>query len=248
MPEGYDKQVAVRHLHMGDTALSRLIDEVGPCTLTPPSTTGPHVLFDRLASSILSQQLSVKAAATITGRLRARANAPAPARAADAAPAGEPPHGDPLDPARIAALDDDELRACGISRPKVAALRDLTHAVETARIPTLPKLTALTDEEVVTALTGVRGIGRWTVEMQLIFLLDRPDVFPVADVGVRRGFERTLELPHKATPAEMLDRSEAWAPYRSVASWYLWRAVDQTGQPASPPPTPSATPTPAADH
>src|SRR5699024_904536 len=98
MTGGYDKQRAVRHLHSGDTALAGLIDEVGPCTLAPPTLEGPHVLFDRLASSILSQQLSVRAAATITARLRARA--------ADT--------DGPLDPARIAALDDDELRACGI--------------------------------------------------------------------------------------------------------------------------------------
>ena len=86
------------------------------------------------------------------------------------------------------------------------------------------------DDEVIASLTTVRGIGRWTAEMQLIFLLDRPDVFPVADVGVRRGFERVLGLDEKASPDLMLERARLWAPYRSVASWYLWRAVDQTGE------------------
>lgn len=225
MSAGYDRAAAVRHLGGADPDLGRLIDSVGPCTLAPRSDAGPHTLFDRLVTAIMGQQLSVRAAATITGRLRDRAT-----------DGTEGAHLDPayLDPVRIGALTDDELRACGISRPKVAALRDLVDAVETGRIPTLPELDALTDEEVVAALTAVRGIGRWTVEMQLIFLLDRPDVFPVADVGVRRGFERTLGLEHKATPAEMLERAEDWEPYRSVASWYLWRAVDQTGQPGQP--------------
>lgn len=224
MGEGYDTVAAVRYLVQTDPDLRRLVDSVGPCTLQPPAETGPHTLFDRLASSIMSQQLSVKAAATITGRLRDRAAGPD-----DETAGARRRH---LIPERVAALDDDELRACGISRPKVASLRDLADAVTTARIPTLPELAHHSDDEVIDALTSVRGIGRWTAEMQLIFLLGRPDVFPVADVGVRRGFERTLGMERKATPAEMLDRSATWAPYRSVASWYLWRAADQTGEPA----------------
>ena len=111
---------------------------------------------------------------------------------------------------------------------------DLADAVRSGRIPDLQALREYDDDDVVTALTAVRGIGRWTAEMQLIFLLDRPDVFPVADVGIRRGFERVLGLDVKATPAQMIERSQDWAPYRSVASWYLWRAVDQTGQSVPP--------------
>lgn len=222
MTVGYDKVTAVRHLRQADPDLRRHIDVVGPCTLTPGADLGPHTLFDRLASSILSQQLSVKAAATIAGRLRERAAGPLQ-----------------LSPDRVAALSDDELRACGISRPKVAALRDLTDAVRTARIPALPELRTLDDDEVITSLTTVRGVGRWTVEMLLIFLLDRPDVFPVADVGVRRGFERVLGLEETATPAQMSTHAEGWSPYRSVASWYLWRAVDQTGEAAPAPPVPA---------
>ncbi|HHX83778.1 MAG TPA: DNA-3-methyladenine glycosylase 2 family protein [Actinomycetales bacterium] len=218
MDAGYSRTEAVRHLRAADRDLRLLVDVVGPCTLAPAPDAGPHTLFDRLASSILSQQLSVKAAATIAGRLRDRAS-----------DADVPRH---LDPARVAALGHEELRACGVSRPKVAALRDLADAVVTGRIPTLEELRGLDDDEVVAALTTVRGVGRWTVEMLLIFLLDRPDVFPVADVGVRRGFERTLRLERRATPAEMLERAGSWAPFRSVAAWYLWRAVDQTGQPA----------------
>ncbi|AWH93328.1 DNA-3-methyladenine glycosylase family protein [Dietzia lutea] len=213
MPEGYDRVTAARYLHDADPEFGAHIAVVGPCTLTPTPDTGPHTLFDRLASSILSQQLSVKAAATIAGRLRDRATS-----------AGQ------LDPVRVAALSDEELRACGISRPKVAALRDLADAVGTGRVPSLAELREYDDDEVIASLTTVRGIGRWTVEMLLIFLLDRPDVFPVADVGVRRGFERVLGLDEKASPDLMLERARLWAPYRSVASWYLWRAVDQTDE------------------
>ena len=304
MSAGYGTDTAVRHLRDSDPQLRRLVDSVGPCTLAAPATTHTHTLFDRLATSIMSQQLSVAAAATITGRLRdkaagddhasghlrpdrvvaltddelracgiSRPKVAALRDLADAVETGRIPAlaelatlfdrlatsimsqqlsvaaaatitgrlrdkaaGDDhasghLRPDRVVALTDDELRACGISRPKVAALRDLADAVETGRIPALAELATLSDEDVVAALTTVRGIGRWTVEMLLIFLLGRPDVFPVADVGIRRGFERTLGLEHKATPAEMLEHSARWAPYRSVASWYLWRAVDQTGQP-----------------
>lgn len=222
MPEGYDRVTAVRHLREADLTLRTHIDTVGPCTLRPAPDVGPHTLFDRLASSILSQQLSVKAARTIAGRLRDRAG-----------DATRHPR-QPLDPDRVAALSDEELRACGISRPKVAALRDLADAVRSGRIPGLDVLRGYDDDDVVAALTAVRGIGRWTAEMQLIFLLDRPDVFPLADVGIRRGFEHVLGLDGKATPARMLEHSRVWAPYRSVASWYLWRAVDQTGQSVPP--------------
>lgn len=222
MPEGYDKITAVGHLRRADPDLRRHIDTVGPCTLAPAPDVGPHTLFDRLASSILSQQLSVKAARTIAGRLRDRAADPRPDPGQDGRA--------PLNPDRVTALPDEELRACGVSRPKIAALRDLADAVGTGRIPTLAELSDLDDDEVVDSLTAVRGVGRWTAEMLLIFLLDRPDVFPVADVGVRRGFERVMELEETATAVQMLARAEPWAPYRSVASWYLWRAVDQTGQ------------------
>lgn len=222
MPAGYDKSAAVRYLSRADPELGRHIESVGPCTLAPAPDAGPHTLFDRLASSILSQQLSVKAAATIAGRLRERAAGPR--------------H---LDPGLLTTLSDDEIRACGVSRPKIAALRDLADAVGTGRIPTLAELEELDDEEVVASLTTVRGVGRWTVEMLLIFLLDRPDVFPVADVGVRRGFERVTGLDGPPTATRMLTRAESWAPYRSVASWYPWRAVDQTGQAVPAPPAPA---------
>ena len=236
MTEGYDKVTAVEHLRRVDSFLRTHIDAVGPCTLTPAPDAGPHTLFDRLASSILSQQLSVKAAATIAGRLRDRAGDRSGIRAeirADDVPSPTAPRL-PLAPHRVAALSDEELRACGISRPKVAALRDLADAVHSGRLPALEALRGYDDDDVVDALTAVRGIGRWTAEMQLIFLLDRPDVFPLADVGVRRGFERVMGLTEKATPAQMAEHAQAWSPYRSVASWYLWRAVDQTGESVPP--------------
>ena len=234
MSAGYDKVTAVRYLREADNFLRIHIDTVGPCTLTPTPDAGEHTLFDRLASSILSQQLSVKAAATIAGRLRERASTAVPGTSAPGTSATGGKTHRQFDPARVAALSDEELRACGISRPKVAALRDLADAVQVGRIPTLEVLRGYDDDEVVDSLTSVRGIGRWTAEMQLIFLLDRPDVFPLADAGVRRGFELVLGLDARTTPAQMADHAEAWAPYRSVASWYLWRAVDQTGQSVPP--------------
>lgn len=219
---GYDRAEAVRHLVAADPALAALVDRAGPCTLAPdPEAT----LFDRLASSVLSQQLSVKAAATIAGRLRAAASPQAPDEPGLTTTAFEPARLR-LDPARVAALDDETMRAAGVSRPKVAALRDLADAVLTGRVPTLDGLRGMPDDEVVATLTAVRGIGPWTVHMLLLFQLDRPDVFPVTDVGVRRGFELCLGLDHRATPAEMLERSAAWSPYRSVAAWYLWRALE----------------------
>ena len=141
MPEGYDRVTAARYLHDADPELGAHIAVVGPCTLTPTPDAGPHTLFDRLASSILSQQLSVRAAATIAGRLRERATS-----------AGQ------LDPVRVAALSDEELRACGISRPKVAALRDLADAVGTGRVPSLAALREYDDDEVV-PLPHLRGDG-----------------------------------------------------------------------------------------
>lgn len=237
MPAGYDRVTAVRYLRETDFLFRAHIDSVGPCTLRPAPDAGPHTLFDRLASSILSQQLSVKAAATIAGRLRdlAGTDTAGPGSGNSSGSGSNVRPARPLlEPDRVAALSDEELRACGISRPKVAALRDLADAVHSGRIPTLEVLRGYDDDAVIDSLTTVRGIGRWTAEMQLIFLLDRPDIFPLADVGIRRGFERVLGLEAKATPEQMAGRAQAWAPYRSVASWYLWRAVDQTGQSVPP--------------
>jgi 3-methyladenine DNA glycosylase/8-oxoguanine DNA glycosylase len=129
-------------------------------------------------------------------------------------------------PASIVKTSDPRLRGAGLSRAKVASVKDLAEKTLDGTVPSLARLQRMDDEEILTRLVSVRGIGRWTVEMLLIFRLGRPDVLPAGDLGVRRGFMltyRKLELP---PPAELLRHGQRWRPYRSVASWYLWRSVD----------------------
>jgi 3-methyladenine DNA glycosylase/8-oxoguanine DNA glycosylase len=122
-------------------------------------------------------------------------------------------------------LTDDQLRGAGVSRPKILSLRDLAARQLRGEIPTLAESRRLSDEELVTRLTPVRGIGRWTVEMLLMFRLGRPDVLPVEDLGIRRGFSRTFGIAEPLA-ADVAERGERWRPYRTVASWYLWRAAE----------------------
>jgi 3-methyladenine DNA glycosylase/8-oxoguanine DNA glycosylase len=184
-----------------------LIDQAGPFTLAPEPTASP---FHALMRAIVYQQLSGKAAATILGRVLALM------------PRGR---GRPR-PEDLLAIPDEPLRAAGLSRNKLLALRDLAARAADGTVPGLAALRRLGDEEIVARLTAVRGIGVWTVEMLLLFRLGRGDVLPVADLGVRKGYQltyRTRELP---TAKRLLATGESWRPYRSVASWYLWRAVD----------------------
>ncbi|MBX3225189.1 MAG: methylated-DNA--[protein]-cysteine S-methyltransferase [Labilithrix sp.] len=206
----YDPVEARRHLVAADPVLGRHIDRIGELTLTLKSTAGT---FPALAESIVYQQLNGKAAATIFGRVRALV-----------------PNGRALAPDALLALSDDALRAAGLSRNKLASIRDLAARASAGTVPTLAQLGRMDDEAIVEALTEVRGIGRWTVEMLLIFRLGRPDVLPLADYGVKKGFARVFhrgarrdELP---TAAELARRGERWRPFRSAASWYLWRAAD----------------------
>lgn len=201
----YDPVEAVRHLCAADERLATLIAKAGPCTLTLKQTDGA---FLALAESIVYQQLHGKAAATILGRVKALFPRPA------------------FTPADILGAAEQDLRAAGLSRSKLAALRDLAAKAEDGTVPTLPALHAMTDDAIVDRLTVVRGIGRWTVEMLLMFRLGRPDVLPVADYGVRLGMKQTFRMRALPTPAQMLKRAEKWRPFRSVASWYMWRAVD----------------------
>lgn len=204
---GFDPRRAVAHLRASDPGLARLIDAVGPCRLELQTT---QSVYGALVEAIVHQQLSGKAAATIYGRVRALF---------PRSPQGPTPR-------NILRATDARLRGAGLSRAKVAALRDLAHHTASGEIPELPELRALEDEEIVERLTRVRGIGRWTVEMLLIFRLGRPDVLPADDYGVRKGFAlafRKRKLPGRA---DLERRAEAWRPYRSVASWYLWRALD----------------------
>ncbi len=207
-PLAFDRDEAVAHLHAKDRVLSKLITRVGPCRMQAEATQPP---FESLTESILHQQVTGKAAAAILGRFRVGFGE-------DAA--------FPL-PERVAVATDEELRAVGISRSKAAALRDLAQKTLDGTVPTGVALAAMPDDDIVARLTQVRGIGVWTVHMLLMFRLGRPDVLPVGDYGVRKGFKKTFrtksELP---TPGEIAKRGERWRPYRTVASWYLWRALE----------------------
>ena len=198
---------AVRHLSRADARLARLIDAVGPCGLTVDPGGGP---FAALVQAILYQQLNGKAAGTIHARLLARVGRAHPR------------------PADIATLDDEALRGVGLSRQKISYLRDLTTRVQAGL--SLRGLGRLGDEAIIERLTAVRGVGRWTVEMYLIFRLGRLDVLPVDDYGVRKGAQRTYRLRTPPDAARLRRLAEPWRPYRSVASWYLWRAAEAEGE------------------
>ena len=196
---------ARRALMRRDPVLAAIIKRHGPCGLGEVRDRFDH--FSMLVRAIVFQQLSTKAATTIHNRLLTSVGD------------GQP------DPARLAALSDDQLRAAGISRQKALYLRDLCEKVGSGAVP-LTHVDAMTDEEVISALTQVKGIGRWTAEMFLIFRLQRPDVLPLNDLGIINAIQRAYRLRKKPTPARMLKLGEAWRPYRSVASWYLWRSLD----------------------
>jgi 3-methyladenine DNA glycosylase/8-oxoguanine DNA glycosylase len=165
--------------------------------------------FDALAESIAYQQLNGKAAATIWGRVRALY-----------------PKSKWLDPAKVLATPDETLRAAGLSRSKTAAIKDLAAKTLDGTVPPVRALLQMSDDEIIARLTQVRGIGRWTVEMLLLFDLGRPDVWPVDDYGVRKGFAKTFGKRKLPTAKELMKHGEKWRPYRSVAAWYLWRALD----------------------
>lgn len=166
--------------------------------------------FDALAESIAYQQLSGKAAATIWGRVRALY-----------------PKKKNLDPKLVLDTPDKKLRACGLSRSKVAALKDLAAKTLDGTVPSARVLEKMSDEEIIERLIAVRGIGRWTAEMLLLFDLGRPDVWPVADYGVQKGFAKTFGKRKLPTPKQLEKLGEKWRPYRSVAAWYFWRALDK---------------------
>lgn len=202
----FDPTAAVEHLKSSDKKLRALIERVGPFAMRLDPT--PSVFF-AVARAIAFQQLTGSAAETIWTRVCALF---------------------PFDvagpsPALVARASDEKLRGAGLSTAKTAAIKDLAKKCADGSVPSLAVLSKLSDEEVIERLTNVRGVGRWTVEMMLMFRLGRGDVWPVDDYGVKKGFARTFggELPSRA---EMFERAAKWAPYRSVASWYLWRAND----------------------
>jgi DNA-3-methyladenine glycosylase II len=195
---------ALAHLRRADPALARVIARVGPCRFAPRAE-GTH--FEAVARSIVYQQLSTRAAGTIHGRFHALYGGRAP------------------EPAELLATGDDALRAAGLSRQKVAYLRDLAARVDAGDVP-LADIEALGDEAVIAALTRVKGVGRWTAQMFLMFRLGRPDVLPDLDLGVQKGLMLAHGLPAIPKPADVLRLGAPWAPYRSIASWYLWRSLD----------------------
>ena len=199
-----DYAAARKHLMRSDPVLGGLLKSLGPCGL---EQTRRIDRFAMTVRSIVSQQLSVKAASTIHDRLLAAIGA---ARAT---------------PDAILALDGDRMRACGLSWAKVASVRDLATKVTDGSLA-LESLDTLDDEAVVEALTSVKGIGRWSAEMFLIFRLGRPDILPVGDVGVQRAMRRLYGLRKHPSPARMTALARPWRPYRSVACWYLWRSLD----------------------
>jgi len=215
----YDSAAAIAHLSAADPKLARLIQRAGPFTLRVASAQSP---FEALVEAIIYQQLHGKAAATIHRRML-------DSFAEVSGPGVHPSAHDLLD------CPNEQLRAAGLSKNKMLALRDLAAKTIDGTVPTLPQIRRMSDEAIIEHLTQVRGIGRWTVEMMLIFRLSRPDVLPTSDYGVRKGFSLTfgkLKPGDKVTPADlakpadMEKRAKRWHPWCSVASWYLWRACD----------------------
>jgi DNA-3-methyladenine glycosylase II len=211
----FESGKALRHLKKQDPVLGRLIDRVGPYLLQVETIHSP---FAALAEAIMHQQITGKAAATIVRRFKEKL-------------------GDgttfPL-PEVILAASDETLRGVGLSRSKVLAMRDLAAKTLDGTLPAYDALCSMGEEHIADRLTQIRGIGLWTVHMLLIFRLGRPDVLPSTDYGVRKGFAMTFRWKGRSKdatralpdPKDIARRAEKWRPYRSVASWYLWRALE----------------------
>ena len=197
-------RTAERHLSRTDPVLRRLIKRHGPCTLGMKTRNPFHIL----CTSIISQQLSTKAADTIQGRVQISI--------------GANPH---LKPAQFLKATHEQLRACGLSNAKARWLRDIAGRVETGEF-SFRKLVKLDDEAAIEMLDALPGIGRWSAEMYIMFALGRLDVFAMDDVGLRRGVNKLYNEGRKLSDRKTLALTRKWAPYRSVASWYLWRAAD----------------------
>jgi DNA-3-methyladenine glycosylase II len=191
----------------GDKLLAPLIARVGRCRIAPDRQREP---YEALVRAIAHQQLHGRAAEAILGRLIALF----------------PDHDFPP-PERVLATDETKLRAAGLSGGKIVALRDICAGTLNGLVPTRRAAQRLTDEELIDRLVTLRGVGRWTVEMLLIFTLGRPDVLPVDDFGVREGFRLLHGLEAQPRPKILADHGKAWAPYRSSAAWYLWRRADE---------------------
>lgn len=193
---------AVRHLHRADPVLGAIIKSCGPYRIQYRE---PN--FDTLVRSIIYQQLSGKAAATIYARLEAATG------------------GRGVTAAAVLRLTPARLRELGLSTAKTASVIDIAEKARARKLQ-FTKLERMSDEDVIQHLTQARGVGVWTAQMFLMFALRRPDVFPTGDLGVRNAMMRAYGLETPPTPLEMVERARPWQPYRSVASWYLWRSLD----------------------
>ena len=228
-PPRYDYQLACRELAAADPKLGKLISRAGPFTLRLSSTQSP---FEALVQSIIYQQLHGKAAAAIHRRML---EGFAPLLALETGAIGTPRVTTHPSAQQLLDCPNEQLRAAGLSHNTVLALRDLAAKTIDGTVPTLTRIRRMSDQDIIDHLTQVRGIGVWTVHMMLIFRLGRPNVLPIGDYGVRKGFALTfgkLKPADKVTPAdlptaaEMERRAKRWQPWCSVASWYLWRACD----------------------
>ena len=205
----FDLTTACQHLAECDAALKPLIEEARPFEMDSDLLQSP---YEALLEAIAYQSISGKAAATIYGRVKALSGTDRPPT-----------------PEQMLKLKTRALRKAGLSGAKVLAMKDLARKTLDGVVPTLEEARALSDEELVERLVSVRGIGAWTVEMFLIFRLGRPDVLPIHDLGVKKGWSVTYGKKHMPKPKELLAFGERWRPYRTVASWYMWRAFERAG-------------------
>jgi DNA-3-methyladenine glycosylase II len=199
-------QPALQHLVRGDKVLARIIKRVGPCPLAPRRGVPP---YQALVKSVTYQQLNGNAAATIFRRMLALF------------PGMKFPA-----PEDILAAPEEKLRSAGLSRAKTAAIKDIAAKTIAGIVPPRRVIARMSDAEIIAQLTTIRGVGPWTVEMLLMFTLGRPDVLPATDYGVRCGFARVYGLKELPSPKELLAHGERWRPHRTVASWYMWRALE----------------------
>jgi len=198
---------ALRHLSRADPVMRALIRRTGPCTIDIRRRWSP---FQSLVRAVVYQQLHGRAAAAIFARLVALFDGP-----------GFP------SPEAMLAMSPRRMRSAGLSRAKVLAIKDIARKAAAGVVPTRRVVARLADDEIVERLTVARGVGRWTVEMLLIFTLGRPDVLPVDDYGVREGYRASYGLKALPTPKALLEYGERWRPHRTTAAWYLWRAAER---------------------
>ncbi|HWX39500.1 MAG TPA: DNA-3-methyladenine glycosylase [Candidatus Sulfotelmatobacter sp.] len=200
-----DANQAIRELCRADRRLAKVIRKVGPFPTKKPKPQHPYAV---LLKAIVYQQLAGKAAAAIFGRVTALG--------ANSFPT----------PEEIIALDETKLRKAGLSRQKIAAVKDLAAKTIDGTVPSLKEIRRMSEEQILERLTRVRGIGEWSVQMFLMFQLGRPDILPIQDYGIRKGFQQLYGLDDVPKPKAVLEHGERWRPYRSIASWYLWRAAE----------------------